>query len=270
MNIYPFKKVEATTFQKRLDNVYVIASGKGGVGKTWYSVSMAHAMAELGKRVLLFDGDLGLANIDIQLGIMPEYDLSDYFQGRVSLSETRLTLDTVSNQDGRIDVITGRSGSGSLANLPYHQKENLIESLYALSNHYDYVLIDLAAGVDENILQVTNIAGHYIVIVTPEPTSMTDSYAFIKIITLQGEGDRVSLLVNQADHEKEANTTYATLKKTCDHFLDTTPPLLGFIQKDKRVREAIKSQKPIGKRFPNAKANDEVLRLAKKVIQSRK
>src|SRR3989338_2593090 len=130
------------TKQKALNNVVVVASGKGGVGKTWFSVTLAHALSQLDKKVLIFDGDIGLANVDIQLGLTPQYDLVNFLQGTCSMEQA------IINYSQKVHIFAGRSGSGALSNLDPLKKAVLKQTICQLSSHYDVLIIDLGAGID--------------------------------------------------------------------------------------------------------------------------
>jgi flagellar biosynthesis protein FlhG len=159
------------------EHVIAVASGKGGVGKTVFAISLAHAFSRLGKKALLFDGDLGLANVDIQLGLMPERDLVSVLEGKMTLKQsiTRFT-------DAGFDIIAGRSGSGRLSSLPSQRLAALGDSLLDLEDSYDPIVMDLGAGVDRTVRVLGMRAKRCLVIATDEPTAITDAYAFIKII----------------------------------------------------------------------------------------
>ena len=131
---------------KRGKNLLAVASGKGGVGKTWFSVTLAHALARMGKKVLLFDGDLGLANVDVQLGLMPKRDLNDVIRGRLGLDKVIQRY-----EDGGFDIIAGRSGQASLSALPSQRLAHLRDQLIEVSDNYDIVIADLGAGVDRTV-----------------------------------------------------------------------------------------------------------------------
>ncbi|MGE5476262.1 MAG: AAA family ATPase, partial [Bacteroidales bacterium] len=149
-------------------NVVAVASGKGGVGKTWFSITLTHALARAGKRVLLFDGDLGLANVDIQLGLMPKTDLGSVVAGRLTLNQAMTHY-----PEGGFDIIAGRSGSGTLANIPLSRLQMLGDDLVLLSNSYDKVVVDLGAGVEKTTRNFAQQAGTILVVTTDEPTSLT-------------------------------------------------------------------------------------------------
>ncbi len=149
-----------------------IASGKGGVGKTWFAITLAHALARRGHRVLLFDGDFGLANVDIQLGLMPEHDLGSVLSGQVSMANA-----VSSFAAGGFDVLAGRSGSRALSTLEPKLLESLLAKLAELGTRYDHVLLDLGAGLDRSARRMAACADTLLVVATDEPTSLTDAYA---------------------------------------------------------------------------------------------
>lgn len=242
-------------------NVFAIASGKGGVGKTWFSITLAHALTRAGHKSLLFDGDLGLANLDIQLGLMPKHDLGAVIAGRMTLAQAVTTF-----AEGAFDVIAGRSGSGSLANLAPSRVQMLCDDLVSLTGTYDAVILDLGAGVDRTVRQLSHSAAACLVLATDEPTSLTDAYAFIKMIHAERPGRDIRIVVNVANSTKEGEKTYRTLLKACEGFLKISPPLLGIVRRDAKVREAIRSQKSLLTRFPNSEAALDVEAIARRLL----
>jgi len=241
-------------------NMIAIASGKGGVGKTWFAITLAHALARQKERTLLFDGDLGLANLDIQLGLMPKHDLGSVIAGRLTLNQAVLTY-----EEGNFDIVAGRSGSGGLANIPASRLQILGDDLNLLAAAYDKVIIDLGAGVERTVRQLTQSVGTCIVVATDEPTSLTDAYAFIKVTHMERSGADIRIVINMANSTREGERTYNTLLKACEGFLKISPPLLGVIRRDNKVREAIKSQSSILTRFPNTEAANDVEMIATKL-----
>lgn len=243
-------------------NTVAVASGKGGVGKTWFSITLAHALSMMGQRSLLFDGDLGLANVDIQLGLMPKRDLGAVLGGSISLKRA-----TEHFSDGGFDVIAGRSGSGNLATLPTQHLVDLQDDLIAATKDYDRVIFDLAAGIDRNVRQLATQAETILVLVTEEPTAMTDAYAFIKVVTSAKPGTDVRVVVNMAPTARDGERTYAGLLKVCQNFLKLSPPLAGIVRHDRHVRESIRAQSPILTRSPNAEAAQDVRAIAARLTQ---
>jgi len=242
-------------------NAIAVASGKGGVGKTWFAVTLAHALSQAGARTLLFDGDLGLANVDIQLGLMPERDLSGVIAGQLTLRQSVSKL-----EDAGFDVIAGRSGSGSLSSLPAARVAALTESLMTLAADYDKVVIDLGAGVEETVRALACGAGTTLVVTTAEPTALTDAYAFIKLAHAERPGADIRVVVNMAASEREGERTYHTILKACQNFLKIAPPLAGVVRRDNRVADAIRHQTPILSRHPNCDAARDVAHIAGRIL----
>ena len=252
-----------------IPNVIAVASGKGGVGKTWLSISLAQAMARLGLRVLLFDGDLGLANIDVQLGIQPSMDLGTALERQMPLSRAVIAYPT-----GGFDLIAGRSGSGSLASMPINRLQGLAAGLRTVSEGYDRVIVDLGAGIERPVRYLAGRAGYCLVVTTDEPTALTDAYALIKMVTLDAAGGHagstgvpIGVAVNMAASREIGQRTHETLNKACDRFLKRQVPLLGVIRRDPKVRDSISHQVPLLVRHPGAPAAADVEALAQRLIQ---
>jgi len=258
----PLPKPDSRTRAKGR-NMIAVASGKGGVGKTWFSITLAHALANRDKKVLLFDGDLGLANLDVQLGLTVKNDLAGVIGGKLSMGQAITRC-----EDGGFDVIAGRSGSGSLADLTANRVRTLADDLAQLAPDYDTVLIDLGAGIERTVRIMANYAGHCIVVFTDEPTSLTDAYAFIKVSHNERPEADIRVVANMVNSTREGERTYNTLNKACQGFLNFSPPLLGIIRRDAKVREAIRSQTSILTRYPNAEAAEDVERVAGEVIDT--
>ena len=243
-------------------NMIAVASGKGGVGKTWFSITLSQALAGYKQRVLLFDGDLGLANVDIQLGLMVEHDLGDVISGEKTLNQVITHSDK-----GRFDVIAGRSGSAGLSSMPIGRLQILGEDLNLVSTNYDKVILDMGAGVEKPIRILSSLAQKIIVLCTDEPTSLTDAYAYIKIMTMQYPKQEIFIVVNQANTEREGQRTYDTLSKACKTFLHIDPPLLGIIRRDARIRDAIRNQLPLISRYPTSEAAEDVIKIARRLLR---
>ncbi len=242
-------------------NVIAIASGKGGVGKTWFSITLSQALARAGGRVLLFDGDLGLANIDIQLGLTGKLDLGDVMAGRITLRGAVSNYD-----DGNFDIIAGRSGSGNLANMPAKRIAELRHQLFQLASNYDSTLIDMGAGVDQPIQTLLAGARTCLVLTTPDPTALTDAYAFIKVTVAAQPEMEVRIVVNSVATRQEGLQTYATLRKACGTFLALDPALAGVIRHDGRVTDSIRMQTPLLTRHPNSEAANDVQAIAETLL----
>lgn len=245
---------------ERGHNIVAVASGKGGVGKTWFSITLAHALTKMGKRVLLFDGDLGLANVDVQLGLMPKRDLNDVIRGRLSMDKV-----VQEYEDGGFDIVAGRSGQASLSALPSQRLALLRDQLLDCAKDYDVVITDLGAGVDRTVRMLSATATSTMLITTDEPTSLTDAYAFIKLGNAAGMSKNINIVVNMASSVAEGEKTYKTLLKACENFLRISPPLAGMIRADTKVKDTIRSQTPILIRSPNSDAAVDAEKIAKLV-----
>ena len=245
----------------RAENIIAVASGKGGVGKTWFSITLAHLFARAGRRTLLFDGDIGLANVDVQLGISPTVDLSSVFSGQ------RLMKDAITHYaKGNFDILAGRSGSTSMAGLGASRMQPAAEQLVALASQYDFVIIDLGAGIEQHVQVMSALASKVIVVLTDEPTSLTDAYAFIKLCVTRPNPPAVHVVVNQAASHKEGESTYGAIKRATENFLKYTPPLLGVIRKDNKVKDSIRAQTSLIEKAPATTAATDVAAISVKLL----
>ncbi|MCJ9429560.1 MinD/ParA family protein [Kordiimonas marina] len=241
-----------------------IASGKGGVGKTWLSVTLAHALSHAGRKVLLFDGDLGLANVDIQLGFMPERDLGQIISGECSVREVAVPYQD--NDGTSFDVLPGKSGSGALGALSKDTLQRVRASLIDAAADYDYVLLDLAAGIDPSVTTLSFHRGKILVVMTADPTSLTDAYAFIKVTHMRNPQADISIVVNNVASKREGERAYEAIKRACEGFLKISPPLAGIIKNDAKVVDAIRNQVPILTRHPQSEAAKDVRALAATIV----
>jgi flagellar biosynthesis protein FlhG len=239
-----------------------ITSGKGGVGKTNISVNVALHLASLGYRTCLFDADLGLANINILLGLSPEYNLEDVIFDRHSLQDI-----IIRNYKG-IDIIPGSSGVEKMANLESDQVDHLIQSFSELDG-YDFFLFDTSAGVSRNVLAFCLASSEVVMTVTPEPTSLTDAYALLKILTLNGFSSKVKIVVNQCKSIPIAKLTYNKFKATVQKYLHTDVMPLGVVIQDQKVVEAIKTQQALILLYPESNASKGIRGITKNLLEHR-
>ena len=243
-------------------NLIAVASGKGGVGKTWFSVTLSHALARMGRRVLLFDGDLGMANVDVQLGLCPERDIGAVIDG------TRTMEQVLSRYaEGGFDVIAGQSGVNVAATITMPTVSRIGAGVLGLAERYDHAVLDLGAGLDRNVQHFAALSAIALVVITDEPTSLTDAYAFIKVMHRATPEMDIGVVVNLADNPTAGRTTYETIRKACRAFLDYEPQLAGIVRRDVMVTDAIRSQNPILFHAPYTTAARDVEDIAKRLAR---
>jgi flagellar biosynthesis protein FlhG len=228
-----------------------IASGKGGVGKTFLSISLAQALAGLGRRVLLVDADFGLANVDVQLGLDPGRDLGDALAG-----DTAALL----RHPAGFALLAGRSGSGALAGV---DAAAVLAMLRRLAPEFDEVLIDLPAGLEPGVRRLAARADLLLVVATEEPTSLTDAYAVLKLHRQDAPAGEARVVVNKAGGVAAAEATWRALDTACRRFLGAGVAMAGMIRRDAKVPEAIRRQTPLLTRHPDSPAARDVEALAR-------
>jgi flagellar biosynthesis protein FlhG len=241
--------------------IIAVASGKGGVGKTWFAITLAHALVRQGRRVLLLDADLGLANVDIQLGLTPEHDLGGVVAGNTTLAEAALH-----HPDGGFDIVAGRSGSGALSALDPVALERVLTALRQEAPRYDAVLLDLGAGLDRPVRRMSAWADTLLVLATEEPTSLTDAYAVLKLHAADRRAGDARVVINLAATRPAGERTFATLQRACTTFLHRSPGLAGVIRRDERVRDAIRRQTLLLTRHPASSAAADVEATARSLL----
>jgi len=249
----------STSAQKEETRVIAITSGKGGVGKTTVSVNLAISMARMGKKVLLMDGDLGLANVNVLLGIIPEHNIYEVIKGKKRIQ------DVIMHTNYGIDLLAGASGISQLANLNDEQRENFLQSLEALKG-YDVVIIDTGAGVGANVVGLVKPADEIIIVSTPEPTSITDAYGMIKSIVVNRQGKRLKLLMNRVDSAIEAKRISDRLISISSQFLKAEVESIGFIFEEEIVQKSIRNQRPYVVVYPGSKSAACVQHLAMRLL----
>lgn len=258
-----FRKAPGTFSRDDVGNMYVVASGKGGIGKTWFSITLTHLMAKQGRRVLLFDGDLGMANVDIQLGITPEKDLVNVIEGKCHLAEAITTYETLDGTSFKI--LPGRSGSGVLGNMPSQRLMNLREKLKVMAGAYNDMIVDLGAGADNIVRILTGLPATIFILTTDDPTALTDAYALIKMLVIQKADVSLQVVVNLAESQSTGMATYQTLTKACKQFLGVTPGLAGIIRRDKDVQETVRRQQPLAQNYPQSLALQDMVALVETI-----
>ncbi|AXK71201.1 MinD/ParA family protein [Lysobacter sp. TY2-98] len=226
--------------------VIAVASGKGGVGKTSVSVNLAMSLQNSGQRVLLLDTDLGLANVDVMLGLSPRFTLSDVFAGRCELADT-----LIEGPNGLL-VVPAASGKRHMTELTPAQHIGLVHAFSQLDMPIDVMVVDNAAGIADSVLTFCQAAQDVVVVVCDEPASVTDAYALIKVLSRERGVTRVQVLANQVGHPSEGRQLYDKLERVTSKFLDVTMNYLGAIPRDEWLRRAIQRQEAVVDAFPAA------------------
>lgn len=241
--------------------IIAVTSGKGGVGKSNVVVNLGVALAQQGLKVLLIDADLGLANLDILLGLSPQYTIHDVLQLRKTLPEV-----LVEGPEG-LKILPASSGIPDLAELDEYQKMFLLNELDNYSETIDVALIDTGAGISRNVLFFNIAALERVVVANNEPTSITDAYALIKVLATQHNERRFKLLVNGLSQPREAEAVYRTLLKVSERFLgrDISLEYLGYIPHDDAVPKAVLKQQPVLTLYPKARVSKSFTQLARRL-----
>jgi len=230
-----------------MPRVICITSGKGGVGKTNVTTNLAYCLARRGQRVLLLDADLNLANIDVLLGLTPKYNLQHVLAG-----EKRLA-DVLVEGPGKISILPASSGILEMAELSESQRRFFLDEMEVLGRGIDYMLVDTAAGINNNVVYFNLAAQERVVLLSPEPTSLTDAYALIKVLSGRYDVRRFRVLVNQVENEKEALVVFRKLSIVAERFLDTVSlDYLGFLPQDSNLPKSVRQQKLISEIAPRS------------------
>lgn len=239
--------------------VIAVTSGKGGVGKTNVTANLAIALAKLGKKVLVLDADLGLGNLDVLLGLVPKYSLEHVFAGARSLSDV-----IVPGPEG-IAILPSTSGIHELTALTADQQLLLEDQLELLTQSIDILLVDTGAGISSNVLFFAVAAHEILVVASPEPTSITDAYALMKVLSNQYSEKQFRLLVNMADGPTEAHEVYRKLGVAADKFLNISIDYVGYIPYDDYVPMSVCRQQAVVELYPRSPAAREFAKLARTV-----
>jgi flagellar biosynthesis protein FlhG len=240
--------------------VFSITSGKGGVGKTAVVANTAVLLAKLGKRVLILDADLGLANIDVVFGLAPSQNLNHFFSG-----ESDLPSILVEGPLG-IKILPAGSGVQRFTRLDSQQKLRLLDGLDSMHNDFDFVLIDTEAGISENVTYFNTAAQEILVVTTPEPTAITDAYALMKLLSNQYQEKHFSLIVNFIKNEEEALDVYRKITMVANRYLDISIDYMGSIPKDPQMIDAIRKQQVLVQLFPESKTCSAFEALARNLL----
>jgi len=250
------EKVELLKEQAPAARVITVTSGKGGVGKTSLSVNLALQFQEQGKKVVILDADFGLANVEIMLGIRPQYNLADMIFKNMSIE------DIITEGPMGVGFISGGSGVQDLVNLDKVKLKKLIAKLVKLDSLYDVIIIDTGAGIADSVIEFVLSSPEVLLVVTPEPTSITDAYSLLKAVNRKKEFNReqksIKVIANRVGDDSEGKEIYEKISVVASKFLNIQMEYLGYIPLDKQLTNAVVEQKPISIYYPNS---DSALRI---------
>ncbi len=241
--------------------VIAVTSGKGGVGKSTLASNLAVLVAKQGRRVLLLDGDLGLANAEILLGIAPRFHMGHLLEGSISMREALAT-----GPHG-LKLLSAGTGVQQLARLGSAQKLRLIAELDTLEDDFDVVIADSAAGIGDNMTFFVGACQETILVVSPEPTSLTDAYAAVKVLSLGGMAGLFHVVVNPAGSENQARDVFGRLSRITERFLHARLRYLGHLPRDENVRRAVMMQRPLVEGFPLSPASRSLAQLSDRLLR---
>lgn len=246
---------------KKTNPVRVIAvtSGKGGVGKTNLSVNLGLALAEQGKRVALLDADMGLANVDVLLGMYPKFNLSHVLKGEKTLNEIIVT------GPSGLQVIPASSGLQHMSDLSTVEQAAVIRAFSDIDQDLDVLIVDTAAGISSSVINFARACQEVIVVVCDEPTSLTDAYAFIKLLNRDYGLSRFHILTNMVQSAQQGQNLFQKLAKVTDRYLDVTLQFAGAVPYDEYLRKAVQQQSPVVAAYPRSKASLALKNVARQI-----
>ncbi|MBF0624849.1 MAG: MinD/ParA family protein [Magnetococcales bacterium] len=247
--------------ERKVPHTLAVTSGKGGVGKTLVTVNLAVNFARQGLKVLIIDADLGLANIDVVLGLSPDFTIQDMLEGRMSIEQV-----AVPGPEG-ITILPAASGVAELSTLSEEQRMALMDHIDHWDADFDVVLVDTGAGISTNVRYFVLSVERILVVATPDPASITDAYALMKVMFLNHRIDHFELVVNQVKSEQEALEVYRTLHRVADRFLHIGLNFAGFIPYDPQLVQAVRQQASVSQMFPSAPSSLAFASLADKVLK---
>jgi flagellar biosynthesis protein FlhG len=242
--------------------VIAVTSGKGGVGKTNIVANLGYAFTRLGKKVLILDADLGLGNLDVLLGLAPKYNLSHVIMGQKSIN------DIIVEGPGNMLILPASSGIQELTQLTQEQKVQILSELDQVIDTVDIFLIDTAAGISSNVMDFNVTAHEIIVVVSPEPTSITDAYALMKVLSVKYAEKCCKIIVNLAGTSQQGKEVFRQLNMVTERFLDMTIDYLGSVLFDANITQGVKHQKLVSELYPDTQASRCFTGLARKIFTS--
>ena len=244
------KQSEKTT------KVITVTSGKGGVGKSNFVVNLSIMLQKMGRKVLIFDADIGMANDEILMGFVPKYNIIDCINRNLDIEDIMIT-----GPEG-VKLISGGTGLNKIRELQEEEIRILLSKLEKLED-YDYIIMDTGAGVNETVINFIGFSDEFILLTTPEPTSIMDGYSLLKTVSYFNVKNMVSIVVNRVYNEKEGEKTFLKLNNASKKFLSIDCNFMGTVEEDKKLTEAVRKQVPIVVSFPNSKVSKNISTIAK-------
>ncbi len=251
--------VNKNNVEKEKSKIITVTSGKGGVGKSNFIVNLAITLSKEGKKVLLFDADIGMGNDDVLMGIYHKYNIMDVINGEVSIEEG-----IIEGPNG-IHLLPGGTGINNIEDLTKEQREKFISEIDSVDG-YDYILIDTGAGINRTVLAFIASSDEAIFILTPEPTSLTDGYSLFKALKHFKIETHVNIVINRALSEEEGRATFSKFDLATRRFLNRYPTYLGCIYEDKHLTMAVRNQTPVVIKYPKSEAARSIVRVAARVM----
>lgn len=257
-------KAKQQSSKKPAARVITVTSGKGGVGKSNTAINLAVQFKKQGKKVVILDADFGLANIEIMFGTMPKYNLADLiYQGKT-------IAEIITKGPNDIGFISGGSGISGLANLDKDNLGYIVRNLSALDKVADIIVIDTGAGIADTVMEFLVASGEILLVTTPEPTSITDSYSLLKALCAHpdftAEGTQIRMIANRVDKEKDGDVLFRKLNSVVSKYLDAPFSYLGAVPQDMQLFDAVMQQMPVSIRNPRAKSALAYEKIAKKLL----
>ena len=253
------RKASGSAFSLEKARIISVTSGKGGVGKTNIATNMAITLSKMHKRVLVLDADLGLANIDVILGLNPKFNLRHVVSGEKSIN------DVVIDGPSGVRIVPGCSGIQELSELNAIDRESFIRGFSVFDDDVDIVIIDTSAGIGNNVISFLLASQEIVLVTTPEPAAITDAYAMIKVIHERNKEKNIGLLVNMSQSAYEAQAVTDNIRLVSKHFLGKEIGSYGFVMRDGKVSDAIRRQKPFVNMYPGSAASRGVMQVGRKI-----
>lgn len=254
------EKDKKATNNKSASRVIAVASGKGGVGKTNISVNLGVALQKMDKKVLLLDADMGMANVDVLIGVTPRYNIGHVLENKCDIEDALIA------GPENLTVLPGSSGIDDFIDMNLYKIKQLLKLSSHLEKNYDIIIIDIGAGAHKGVVNFIRAADEVIVVLTPEPTAIMDAYSLIKILSKNKVKPKLNLIVNQVDNDKEGDEVSKRISNVIKDYLDLEISITSYIPYDNNLRDAVKKQKPIVNLYPRSNAGKAFTKTAGKLI----